>query len=150
MRTAYRFCLFLLMCLSITIFFKAPDGVGQDYSPYIVEKVQRILTQKGYKPGKIDGVWGSKTEAAVRAFQKDHRLTVTGRLDERTKKVLEVKGVVAEIDEIFKSDSPDTKRAFKLLNEAANKGDTTAHLYLGLIYIEQKKYKKAAGWLKKV
>lgn len=51
-------------------------------------EVQRRLTELGYNPGPIDGVWGKKTQAAIREFQRNNGLPVTGRLDEETKKRL--------------------------------------------------------------
>lgn len=41
---------------------------------------QRALLQLGYKPGKPDGVAGTGTERAIKAFQKDHGLAEEGRL----------------------------------------------------------------------
>ena len=40
--------------------------------------LQRMLTLLGYNPGLIDGKFGPKTEAAVKQFQQDDRLTVDG------------------------------------------------------------------------
>lgn len=42
-----------------------------------VLEVQELLTAHGF-PLKLDGDFGWKTEAAVRAFQRDHRLRVDG------------------------------------------------------------------------
>lgn len=44
-----------------------------------VKRLQQALILLNYlKPGEDDGAFGSKTEAAVRAFQKDHGLGVDG------------------------------------------------------------------------
>jgi len=56
---------------------------------YDVEKLdgrclQIILRDLGYKPGSIDGVVGSKTQAALREFQDDNDLRSTGKLDADT------------------------------------------------------------------
>jgi uncharacterized protein (TIGR02594 family) len=40
--------------------------------------VQQALARKGFDPGNIDGVWGRRTENAVRAFQAKNRLSVDG------------------------------------------------------------------------
>lgn len=55
-----------------------------------VKRYQRRLLRTGYLEGHADGVFGSATEKAVRNFQKDNKLQVTGRLDEKTMKELEV------------------------------------------------------------
>ena len=41
-------------------------------------------------PGPIDGVMGPKTMAALKAFQKDQKLTESGRLDDQTREKLGV------------------------------------------------------------
>jgi len=46
--------------------------------------VQKSLNDKGYKVGKLDGVWGPKTAEALRNFQGDHGLQATGQIDAQT------------------------------------------------------------------
>lgn len=43
-----------------------------------VKTLQTRLNELGYDCGKVDGKYGDKTAAAVKAFQKDHNLTVDG------------------------------------------------------------------------
>ncbi len=43
--------------------------------------VQAALASKGYYGAEIDGVVGSRTRAAIRAYQVDRNLPVTGRID---------------------------------------------------------------------
>lgn len=40
--------------------------------------VQRELADRGYPPGGIDGIFGPRTEAALRDFQKNNDLLETG------------------------------------------------------------------------
>jgi predicted component of type VI protein secretion system len=54
----------------------------------VVRQIQGILQERGYAPGPLDGVLGKKTRAALRRFQRDHRLSVTGEIDAATKSVL--------------------------------------------------------------
>ncbi|WP_316568240.1 L,D-transpeptidase family protein [Neobacillus sp. YIM B06451] len=54
-----------------------------------VKTLQIALTQRGYKTNGIDGVFGPGTEAAVKKFQKDNKLKVTGIVDSGTWKALE-------------------------------------------------------------
>lgn len=49
-----------------------------------VTYLQQRLAALGYKPGTADGIFGSKTLAAVKAFQKEHRLTVDGIVGTKT------------------------------------------------------------------
>ena len=51
--------------------------------------VQAALLSLGYSPGPVDGVWGAKTEKAVRAFQTAKRLTVDGKVGPQTTKALQ-------------------------------------------------------------
>ncbi len=44
-----------------------------------VSRVQAGLNRLGYQVGPTDGVFGPKTEAAVRSYQSDHDLLVDGR-----------------------------------------------------------------------
>jgi len=48
-----------------------------------VTRLQRLLTDNGF-PATIDGIFGPRTEAAVRAFQTSRGLAVTGIVDIRT------------------------------------------------------------------
>ena len=51
-------------------------------------KAQQALAEAGYDPGSADGFNGRKTKEALRLFQKDHSLKVTGRLDGETLSML--------------------------------------------------------------
>ena len=43
---------------------------------------QRLLTQLGYSPGPADGLYGRKTEAALRALYTDQDAVFDGELDQ--------------------------------------------------------------------
>lgn len=43
-----------------------------------VKNIQQRLSKWGYKPGAVDGVYGAKTEAAVKRFQKNNGLVQDG------------------------------------------------------------------------
>lgn len=45
-----------------------------------IRRVQERLDTLGYKPGAIDGVLGSNTITAIKAFEEIHELTVDGEL----------------------------------------------------------------------
>jgi len=49
-----------------------------------VKKLQKALKGKGFDPGEIDGVFGPHTEAAVRAFQLQHKLVPDGEAGKQT------------------------------------------------------------------
>jgi hypothetical protein len=49
-----------------------------------VKALQRMLYAMGYDVGPVDGIFGSKTDAAVRAYQKNKGLTVDGIVGQQT------------------------------------------------------------------
>ncbi len=51
--------------------------------------LQQSLTDAGYYTGKVDGIYGPKTVAAVQALQKANGLPQTGTLDKATEKALQ-------------------------------------------------------------
>lgn len=53
-----------------------------------VKKLQSDLTQAGFSCGAIDGIFGSKTLAAVKAFQQAAGLTVDGLVGSQTQTAL--------------------------------------------------------------
>ena len=56
------------------------DGdTGED-----VKILQAMLNLRGYDCGKVDGIFGSKTEDAVRRYQKDNGLTADGIVGKNT------------------------------------------------------------------
>jgi peptidoglycan hydrolase-like protein with peptidoglycan-binding domain len=63
-----------------------PAGLGLhrgDTGP-AVRALQRRLAAAGLDPGPVDGRFGSRTAAALRAYQRAHHLDVTGRTDLET------------------------------------------------------------------
>ena len=69
---------------------KPKDIVSEKLSKKVILKLQERLTELGYNPGPIDGIWGKKTETALKKFQEDNSLPVTGKLDEATKEKLDL------------------------------------------------------------
>jgi len=80
MRKYIATTIILLAGLSISAFSQTCDMT--------VRKAQDILTEQGYNPGTIDGLWGGKTSRAVRSYQADNNLRKTGKLDRETKRSL--------------------------------------------------------------
>ena len=48
----------------------------------LVARIQESLASLGYDPGSVDGIPGAKTRVAIRAFQADRGLPVTGTVSE--------------------------------------------------------------------
>lgn len=53
-----------------------------------VTQIQERLTELGYDPGTADGIFGARTQEAVRAFQQDYGLAVDGIVGENTLRAL--------------------------------------------------------------
>jgi peptidoglycan hydrolase-like protein with peptidoglycan-binding domain len=64
-----------------------PSSVGKVTARQIAE-VQSRLAALGYDPGPADGRIGRQTGAAVREFQRDARMPVSGRIDDRLLAIL--------------------------------------------------------------
>ncbi len=80
------------------------------YNPK-VEELQTLLRQQGYNPGPVDGRLGRRTREAVKQFQKDYNLKVTGFVDNKTwKKLHEYKREEVDTTNISVS---DIQRALK-------------------------------------
>jgi photosystem II stability/assembly factor-like uncharacterized protein len=61
-----------------------------------VRRAQQALERAGYEIGTPDGQMGPRTVAAIKRFQTDRYLTVTGQLDETTLAALGVSGTSAD------------------------------------------------------
>ncbi|HLG15062.1 MAG TPA: peptidoglycan-binding protein [Blastocatellia bacterium] len=57
-------------------------------SPEMISRAQTALKEQGYYEGAVDGVMSARTSAALRTFQREHRLPETGDLDPATAKAL--------------------------------------------------------------
>jgi 5-methylcytosine-specific restriction endonuclease McrA len=54
-----------------------------------IKQIQTLLALLKFNPGPIDGIPGRKTTDAIRAFQRDIGVPVTGRIDENLKSQLD-------------------------------------------------------------
>jgi hypothetical protein len=65
-------------------------------NPVEVRKMQQTLRDQGHYRGEVDGVFGLRTRASIRGFQKAAHLPVTGQLDTSTAVKLGVRLEVRE------------------------------------------------------
>jgi peptidoglycan hydrolase-like protein with peptidoglycan-binding domain len=65
-----------------------PAETRQDDAATRIRRAQERLQALGFAPGPIDGVLGPRMRAALRQFQRTHRLPTTGELDEATWRAL--------------------------------------------------------------
>lgn len=85
-----RLCLALAVLLSVSMVLVAlvPAVEAASYkkgsSGAVVTQIQTKLKSWGYYTGIVDGIYGSGTERAVRAFQQKNGLTVDGKAGDQT------------------------------------------------------------------
>lgn len=68
----------------------APSQGGTGYNSGTVREVQQALKEKGIDAGPVDGIFGPKTQSAVREFQQKEGISATGRIDRQTLAALDV------------------------------------------------------------
>ncbi len=84
-----RICLWLVLCLlaigplSQVVSQVVSTAAAQDFAA-----VQQKLAELGHDPGRIDGLIGPQTRAALSAFQAEKGLPVTGKPDTSTLQAL--------------------------------------------------------------
>ena len=57
-----------------------------------IRQAQLVLQQQGTYNGHIDGVAGPATVESIRLYQQAHKLDVTGKVDDATRKSLQLDG----------------------------------------------------------
>lgn len=85
-----RLCLALAVLLSVSMVLVAlvpaveAASYKKGFSGAVVTQIQTKLKSWGYYTGTVDGIYGSGTERAVRAFQQKNGLTVDGKAGDQT------------------------------------------------------------------
>lgn len=78
----------LIFAVNIFIIALAQQAAADLYkkgsSGDVVTEIQTRLKNWGYYTGAVDGVYGSKTEEAVKLFQKKNGLTADGQVGDKT------------------------------------------------------------------
>jgi peptidoglycan hydrolase-like protein with peptidoglycan-binding domain len=72
--------------LSVTPVATSVDEMAPKMRQAFIVGIQEELKQHGYRPGPVDGVLGSRTRGAIRAYERDAKLPVTGAA---TKEILD-------------------------------------------------------------
>ena len=99
-----RLCLALAVLLSVSMVLVAlaPAVEAASYKKgsngAVVTQIQTKLKSWGYYTGSVDGVYGSGTERAVRAFQQKNGLTVDGKAGDQTLAAMGLSAVSSQVD----------------------------------------------------
>jgi peptidoglycan hydrolase-like protein with peptidoglycan-binding domain len=91
-KVAWAGIVFIVLATGISGPRLAPPDPGTDLSPELpaagnqneIIKMQESLRDKGHYQSQVDGVFGLRSRASIRAYQKAENLPVTGQLDTQT------------------------------------------------------------------
>lgn len=88
-------------------------------SGMLVREIQWKLVNLGYLSGKPDGIFGKQTEAAVKKFQQDNGLNVTGYIAKEDYNVLYGQSAIKNGVDVV-----ENKDTIRTNEDAKNSGDT--------------------------
>jgi osmotically inducible lipoprotein OsmB len=54
-------------------------GTDPPITTQVINSIQTSLNRLGYDAGPVDGIYGVRTQRAIRAYQRDHELRESGR-----------------------------------------------------------------------
>ena len=102
----------IAMCVCFGILLGGGQAVMAAFAPSDqVRAVQQALNEAGYDCGKADGLAGKKTEAAVRAFEKDKGLPVDGVIDDALLELLGITGTEKPEAEKAEAEKTEAEKA---------------------------------------
>jgi len=104
--------------ITISLFISLSIGLSISAAQYDPEvyQAQKALKERGYNPGRPDGLWGMSTESAIKNFQVDNELPVTEKLDEETKAKL---GMVSSDRSVKSKSQTDEQRIALVIGNSA-------------------------------
>ena len=100
-----------------------------------VKQIQTKLKNWGYYSGGVDGVYGSATEAAVRAFQRKNGLTADGKAGPQTLKALGIADASAS-----GSAGGDTALLARLISAEARGEPYAGQVAVGAVVLNRMKH----------
>lgn len=99
-----------------------------------VKQIQTRLRDWGYYSGSIDGIYGSRTETAVKKFQKANGLTVDGRAGPKT---LEAIGLPTGQAQASSKSSGDLDLLARLISAEARGEPYTGQVAVGAVVLNR-------------
>ena len=100
-----------------------------------VKQIQSKLKSWGYYSGSVDGIYGSATEKAVRAFQKKNGLTVDGKAGPQTLKAMGISAGSAA-----SSGSGDVALLARLISAEARGEPYNGQVAVGAVVLNRMKH----------
>ena len=128
--------LVVLFALNILIIFFAQGADAATYKQgstgSVVTKIQQKLYNWGYYSGSVDGVYGSKTTAAVKYFQRTNGLTVDGKCGPQTLSALGI-----SVSDTSQSTSGDVDLLARLISAEARGEPYTGQVAVGAVVLNR-------------
>ncbi len=122
----------LIICLTQTVdavtYQRGSSGTG-------VTQVQTKLKNLGFYNGSIDGIYGSATESAVKAFQRSRGLTADGKAGPKTLSALGLSGGSAA-----GSNSGDVALLARLISAEARGEPYSGQVAVGAVVLNRMKH----------
>lgn len=98
----------------------------------VVTEIQQKLSDWGYYSGSVDGIYGSKTTAAVKYFQSKNNLTVDGKCGPKTLAALGI-----NVSETSQSTSGDVELLARLISAEARGEPYTGQVAVGAVVLNR-------------
>ena len=129
----------VLFALNILVICLAQSALAASYqrgsTGATVRQIQTKLKSWGYYSGAVDGVYGSATESAVKAFQKKNGLAVDGKAGPQTLKALGITSGTAA-----NSSSGDVALLARLISAEARGEPYTGQVAVGAVVLNRMKH----------
>lgn len=100
----------------------------------MVSQIQTALKKQGFYNGAVDGTYGSATESAVKAFQKDRGLTVDGKAGSWTLKAL---GISESSSSTQGADNGDVALLARLISAEARGEPYNGQVAVGAVVLNR-------------
>ncbi len=128
----------LLFTVNILIIALAQSAGADSYKVgsqgSTVQEIQRRLKSWGYYAGEVDGIFGSRTEKAVRWFQSKNGLTVDGKVGSQTLAAL---GIYAGTSSSSSSSNGDVYLLARLISAEARGEPYIGQVAVGAVVLNR-------------
>ena len=129
----------ILFALNILVICLAQSTLAASYqrgsTGSTVKQIQTKLKNWGYYSGAVDGVYGSATEAAVKAFQRKNGLTVDGKAGPQTLKAMGITSGAAA-----NNSSGDVALLARLISAEARGEPYSGQVAVGAVVLNRMKH----------
>ncbi len=126
----------VLFAVNITAILLAQEADAATYKQgstgSVVTQIQQKLRNWGYYTGNVDGVYGSKTVAAVKYFQRTNGLTADGKCGPKTLAALGI-----QVSDASQSTSGDVDLLARLISAEARGEPYTGQVAVGAVVLNR-------------